>query len=160
MSAPAIQLRQMLRLREQRERRAKAELDHRIARQTAAHAAAEFAASRLSIQTVQRKSSEAQIYREMLGRRLTPRDVDAVVGRLSNLKAQVERATADAVAAGRAAAAALDAVDEARRDFGNRLRARRKWEYLVADAEQTGQRRSELVDELAAANLRPGRSAP
>jgi Type III secretion protein YscO len=160
MTAPAAQLRQMLRLREQRERRARAELEHRTARQTAANAAAKSAASRLSAQTILRKDHEAQIYCEMLGHTLTPRDIDRVVSRLSTLKAQVARAAADADAASDVAAAAGDAVDEARRGFSKLLQARRKWEHLIARAEQAGQRRAALVEEMATADLRLARAAP
>jgi hypothetical protein len=150
----------MLRLRKQRERRAQAELEHCAARQTAADTAAESAASALAAQMLLRSRHEAQIYREMLGRTLTPRDIEGVIARLSTLGAQVVQASVDADVARRAAAAARDAVDDARLAFGKRFLARRKWQDLVARAEQSAQRRAAIVEELTAADFRLGRTAP
>ncbi|MGC2779001.1 MAG: hypothetical protein WA418_25555 [Bradyrhizobium sp.] len=150
----------MLRLRKRREQHARAELEHCAARQVAANTAAELVASTLSAQMVLRDRCEAQIYREMLGHTLTSRDIDGIASRLATLKAQLARTKADADAANRSAASARVALDDARRGFGKRLQARRKWELLVTFSERADQRRDAIVEELAAADLRLGRAAP
>ncbi|MGJ5047279.1 hypothetical protein ACQR09_09440 [Bradyrhizobium oligotrophicum] len=160
MTASTVQLRQMLRLRERRERHARAELEHCAARQAAANAAAKLVASTLSAQMALRDRCEAQIYHEMLGHTLTSRDIDGIASRRATLKAQLARAKADADAANRSAASARGALDEARRGFGKRLQARRKWELLVTVSERADRRREAIVEELAAADLRLGRAAP
>jgi hypothetical protein len=161
MTAPATgQIRQMLRLREQRERRARAELEHRRVQHASAAEAAERAASALTLQMVIRRTQEARIYRDMLGRSLSPREIERVNGGLSTLKDQVAQVAAQAEAASRTASAAEDAVDSARCAFRAALQAQHRCEEIFVRAENAAQLRAALVEELAMADLRPGRGMP
>jgi Type III secretion protein YscO len=161
MTAPSAgQVRQMLRLREQREQRARAELEHRRAEHAAAAEAAERASSALTLQMVIRRTQEARLYRDMLGRALSPRDIERVGSRLSTFKEQVAHAAGQVEAAGRAAAAAEAAVDGVRSRFRTALQARHRWQEILVRTETAAQLRATLVEELGLADLGPKRSMP
>jgi hypothetical protein len=161
MTTPSTsQVRQMLRLREQRERRARAEFEHRRVQHATAAGAAERAASALTLQMVIRRTQEARIYRDMLGRPLSPREIDRVNGGLSTLKDRVAQVAAQAEAASRTASAAEDALDSARCGFHAALQARHRWDEILVRAENAVELRAALVEELAMADLRHGRRMP
>jgi type III secretion system (T3SS) protein YscO len=161
MTAPSTgQVRQMLLLREQRERRARAEFELRRKQHAAAAEAAERASSALTLQMVIRRTQEARIYRDMLGRALSPREIERVTGGLSTLKQQVASATAQAEAASRAATAAEDVVDQVRGRFRTALQARHRWEEILVRVNSSAQLRAAVVEELGLADLRHGRSVP
>jgi hypothetical protein len=161
MTAPSTdEVRRMLRLREQRERRTRAELEHRRAEHATAAEAAERAASALTLQTVIRRTQEARIYRDMLGRALSPREIERVSGRLSTLNEQVAHAATQAEAANRAASAAKDAVDSVRSRFRIALQTRHRWEEILVRTETAAQLRAAVIEELGMADLLHGRSMP